>query len=125
VAPDAAGVADRLQFSLARELIANAARHAQASTVSVEAVTNGESLVLTVDDDGIGFDWALENAVPGHIGLVAAADRARAAGGELKVDSTIGVGTRVSVRLPIDNAISGTPSGARWAPARSRADHVR
>jgi two-component system NarL family sensor kinase len=52
----AAGLQDQLVFALARELIANAAKHARARTVSVQVVREHDAVVLTVDDDGVGID---------------------------------------------------------------------
>ena len=95
--------APELLVSSARELLANAARHAHASHVSVGvAAAGGEAIELQVADDGGGIpEGRLESAVmERHIGLAALIERVRAAGGEIAIDSAPGTGTRVSVRIP-------------------------
>lgn len=101
-AVERAGAAELL-VSSARELLANAARHAHASRVTVSvAPTGGEAIELQVADDGGGIpEGRLESAVMDrHIGLAALIERVRAAGGEIEIDSGPGTGTRVTVRIP-------------------------
>ena len=57
--------------------------------------------MLEVADDGVGFDPTAP--YPGHLGLTSMAERARAAGGELTIDSSAQGGTRVTLRLPRDS----------------------
>ena len=58
VAPDALGREDELLLAVARELLNNAARHAQAHRVKVEIRARGDSLELQVADDGVGMPAA-------------------------------------------------------------------
>ena len=100
---DAAGHQDDLVLSLARELLANVARHADASRCSVSVTREGERLRLEVADDGRGIppgrqDRALRE---GHIGLASAVQRVQAIGGEAEVWSEPGSGTVVRARIPI------------------------
>jgi PAS domain S-box-containing protein len=100
---DAAGHQDDLVLSLARELLANVARHAEASRCSVSVMREGERLTLEVADDGRGIppgrqDRALRE---GHIGLASAIQRVQAIGGEAEVWSEPGSGTVVRARIPI------------------------
>ena len=102
VDPEAVGPTDGLVFSVARELITNAARHAGASqlTVSVRSAPGG--VVLTVADDGRGIqpgrrDEALEE---GHIGLPSIVQRLEATGGSLKLSSSPGGGTTATAHIP-------------------------
>ncbi|MEY2535272.1 MAG: hypothetical protein QOF29_3182 [bacterium] len=85
----------------ARELLVNVAKHARAASVAVSLRSSGGEAILTVTDDGVGFDVArLEQAVrDGHIGLASLASRAEAAGGSLGVTSS-GAGTEVTLRVP-------------------------
>jgi signal transduction histidine kinase len=85
-----------------RELVSNAAHHAEAANVTVTIDAGPGELRLTVADDGIGLpqgrpERALEE---GHIGLAAATERVRAVGGEIEVESGPGDGTTVTVVLP-------------------------
>jgi signal transduction histidine kinase len=54
---------------------------------------------MRVADDGIGFDPSC--VPPGRFGLVGATERARLLGGSLHVESTLGAGTTIEVRVPI------------------------
>lgn len=104
VAPDAAGLHDLLIVAIARELLTNVAKHADASEVLVSVARNVTHVFLQVSDDGRGMHpgkrrAAIEN---GHIGLLLCAERAEAAEGSLDVISGPGEGTVVRVLLPSD-----------------------
>jgi two-component system NarL family sensor kinase len=101
--PAAGGHHDELIVVVARELLANAAKHSGAAHVVVTVAADVERVELEVRDDGTGFDAARRSAAlrEGHIGLASAEQRVRAAGGELQVDSSPGRGTTVRVLLPL------------------------
>ncbi len=80
------------------EAVQNAAKHSLASRVTVTIGTQDGSVRMTVDDDGEGFD--VSYAEPGA-GLTNMRDRIDAAGGQLQMTSTPGVGTRVDVHVPL------------------------
>jgi len=98
----AGGERDDVVFAIARELMTNAVRHADATAVAVEVAGRPDGLVLRVRDDGRGIDRqrAREAPLRGHIGLASCAERAEALGGRLDVASAPGEGTRVEVWLP-------------------------
>jgi two-component system NarL family sensor kinase len=102
VAPEATGPRDQLVFSLARELLVNAAKHADATHVSVDLSRRDGRLCLTVVDDGAGLDPVAAAAAPqaGHIGLASARERVEAVGGSFAVTSAPGAGTSIRVALP-------------------------
>ena len=81
-----------------REAMTNAARHADATRVRLE-LRNADGVHLVVADDGAGFDPAI-GAGGGGFGLTSMAERVRLLGGDLRVLSTPGTGTRVEVQLP-------------------------
>jgi signal transduction histidine kinase len=83
------------------EALANSAKHANASVVTVTVGTGGSSLTATVADDGIG--GAALGRGSGLTGLV---DRVEALGGRLALDSPRGEGTRLTIELPLE---SGAP----------------
>jgi two-component system NarL family sensor kinase len=103
VAPGAEGQGPQdLLVSAARELLANAAKHARAQevTVTVAPVDGAQRLVVADDGDGIG-PGRLEQAVgQGHIGVAATIERIRAVGGEVEVRTAPGAGTTVTVTIP-------------------------
>ena len=104
VGPGAAGVHDELVLSLARELLANAARHAQASRVDVAVGVQPGAVVLSVADDGSGFapERLAEALATGGIGIASCRERVEALGGSLSLDTAPGAGTRVAARIPLD-----------------------
>ena len=91
-----------LLYRAARELLANARKHARASTVQVRLAHTADAITLGVVDDGIGFDPAILDrcVAEGHIGLASLAVRIDAMGGSMKLTSMIGAGTRASVTTP-------------------------
>jgi two-component system NarL family sensor kinase len=103
VGPGVEGVQDQLLFSIARELIANAAKHSAAATLTVTVRRSGEDVELVVADDGRGIDQEQARAAlaDGHIGLASCRERAEAVGGRLSVGpGPSGRGTIAHVRVP-------------------------
>lgn len=86
-------------LAIIQEALTNAHRHGRPRRVRVSVRTHGRDLTIEVADDGVGFD---PDAVPqeGHFGLMIMSERARMVGGELRVNSVPGRGTRVMVRIP-------------------------
>lgn len=81
------------------EAVHNADRHADPQRIDIRLRHEGQALIFTVRDDGAGFD-ASEVASSGLTGM---ADRIRAAGGTLQIDSHTGSGTVVSGWVPAEN----------------------
>jgi signal transduction histidine kinase len=65
--------------------------------------TDNGDLVLSVSDNGIGFDSAAVSE--GTLGLVSVRERARLVRGQLQVSSKPGEGTVVQVRVPLDRCM--------------------
>jgi PAS domain S-box-containing protein len=92
-------------FQIARELLHNVARHAEASSVKVVlSAGEGESVRMSVEDDGVGFDTSelhVSERADGGFGLFSIRERLRHLGGRLEVTSAPGQGTKVIVDLPV------------------------
>jgi two-component system NarL family sensor kinase len=90
-----------LLYRAARELLANINKHAGASTISVGLFRSGDRVVLTVADDGKGFDpsTVAQSVAEGHIGLASLQVRIEAMGGSMAISSEAGYGTQVRVTL--------------------------
>jgi protein-histidine pros-kinase len=88
------------------EALQNVAKYAQASMASVELSHGGGWLTFAVRDDGVGFDPVAKGYGTGIQGM---ADRLAALGGDLRVTSSVGDGTRIEGRVPIDR---GPESGS-------------
>ncbi|NGO73818.1 GAF domain-containing sensor histidine kinase [Streptomyces sp. SB3404] len=85
---------------VAQEALHNALRHADASRVEVALVRHGTGTLLTVTDDGAGFDPGAVRSAGRHLGLVSMRDRANGVGGTLTVTSEPGKGTAVEMEVP-------------------------
>lgn len=95
--------ADRQQHCvrIVQEAVANAVKHGRPSVIRVTLVVRDGHLVLTVHDDGTGFDPAdVFAGARGHFGLLGMRERARRMGGEVSVVSAPQQGTTVEVRVP-------------------------
>ena len=100
--PAVAGIHDQLLVSLARELLANAAKHADATRVTVSLLRAEGDVILEVRDDGRGFtaDQQLAALLDGHIGLASSRERVEAYGGTFEIVSRPGAGTTVRCVIP-------------------------
>ena len=89
-------------YRIVQELINNALKHAQAARVTVRLLQEPHHLVLTVADDGCGFDYAhlRENSQVG-LGLKSLAARVSLLDATLHLESVPGQGTSVRVEVPI------------------------
>ena len=85
---------------IAREAVSNIARHSGAGEARITISVKGDEAVLTVDDDGAGFDPE-QRLGSGHFGLANLRDRSTAVAGDLTIDTEEGRGTRIIVRLPL------------------------
>jgi PAS domain S-box-containing protein len=98
----ATGVHDDLILSLARELLTNAAKHAEARHVRVRVRRQDKEITLEVADDGRGMEKRRRARAlsEGHVGLASSAERVEAVCGSFELVSRPGYGTRVIARLP-------------------------
>lgn len=86
-------------FRVAQEGLQNAIKHGKARHVSVRLSAQRGELVLTIVDDGIGFD--VSSAWGAGLGLVSMRERLDLVDGRLHVGSEPGVGTRLLVTIPL------------------------
>jgi signal transduction histidine kinase len=101
-------------LNIAREALSNASRHGRAPQGRIELATEGEQLVLTITDDGVGFDPRIDPG-EGHLGLANLRSRAATMRGTALVDSAPGKGTRIIVRVPVEVAQTVDPREAPHA----------
>jgi two-component system sensor histidine kinase DegS len=90
-------------FRLVQELLHNVWQHAHASHVQVNMDLQGAAVRISVEDDGSGFD--LDEAISlakerKTLGIVTMQQRLEMLGGEMQYDTSLGRGTKVTVRIP-------------------------
>ncbi|HEX5438021.1 MAG TPA: GAF domain-containing sensor histidine kinase [Gemmatimonadaceae bacterium] len=86
-------------YRIAREALANVARHAGASRATVHVRRTRENVRMRIQDDGVGFDPL--RTPPARFGIVGMTERARLLGGMLHVESGPNAGTIIDVELPL------------------------
>ncbi len=92
-------------FQTMRELLVNIAKHARAQRVSIEWRHNKTSVVLTLRDDGVGFDTdspGVGLASEGGFGLFAVRERLKLLGADIDIESS-DEGTCVIITAPVDD----------------------
>jgi len=93
-------------YRMVQEALINVARHAQAQSVSVLLEKRGPSVVVTVEDDGRGFDVAQtmgSHLQKSNLGLYGMQERASLLGGTVTIESSPGTGTTVFVEIPLES----------------------
>jgi two-component system NarL family sensor kinase len=95
-----------LLYRAARELLTNIGKHAEATTVRIGLSRRGQRVVLTIEDDGKGFDPGIvgQYVADGHIGLGSLMVRFDSMGGAMDISSQRGHGTHVTVTSPPEPA---------------------
>jgi len=95
--PREAGVA---LFRISQEALNNIAKHAQAKQVTLRLEPADGHMLLTIRDDGRGFDPAEVRVRSSRYGMTTMKERVLAAGGSLEVESAPGKGTTLRARVP-------------------------
>jgi two-component system sensor histidine kinase DegS len=91
-------------FRIIQEALHNVSKHARAASARVTLTYGQEQLLLSVRDDGRGFDLReVERGgrAGGHFGLISMRERAELLGGRFEVKSAPGQGTRITLAVPI------------------------
>jgi len=91
-------------FRIFQECLTNVIRHAQAKSVRIVLTQEEESILLVVEDDGVGFSETGNSNPFGSLGLLGMKERAQFCGGDVQISSSPGNGTKVTVRVPVDSA---------------------
>ena len=98
------GLHQSVEYQLLRmtqEALANALKHSQAKHITLTLAVAADHCLLTVKDDGTGFDPLLVNPLqPPHFGLLGLRERAEKIGASLDIDTRPGHGCAVIVKVP-------------------------
>lgn len=117
-APDDLNLSEGVLAHLTRivqEALSNAVRHGAASRIeiAVNVVAGGDEIYMSICDNGAGFNVADTQISNGHYGMKTMRERAESLGGSVRVDSKVGSGTSIHVRLPANAAKKAAGNGRR------------
>jgi signal transduction histidine kinase len=112
-------------YSIAREVLRNAFRHAQARRIEAELLYEKDQLRLRMRDDGKGMDPQVldQGKRPGHWGLPGVRERAQQIGAKLDLWSEAGAGTEVQLSVPASVAYGKAPSRSRFGSFQGTGNH--
>ena len=86
---------------IVREALWNAHTHANSTHIEVRVIFIGDHVTIDVQDDGVGFNSSVNSAgAELHYGLTGMQERAQRIGGEFRIETSAGKGTKVRIRLP-------------------------
>jgi signal transduction histidine kinase len=117
-------------FSIAREALTNVRKHAHARKVDIELRRERAEVVLTIADDGVGFEADVLSRGPErwpHFGLAGMRERAESVGGRVAWRSHPGEGTEVELHVPVGGTSRhqvlerSTPLGVTPGPGSQQA----
>jgi PAS domain S-box-containing protein len=86
-------------FRIVQEALNNTAKHAYATQVDIELKDGGNELLMTIADNGVGFDTQVVFAKPAHWGFAIMRERARALDASFDIKSAPGKGTKILLRI--------------------------
>jgi len=98
-------------YRIVQEALTNVAKHAQATSCRVYLQRLATTILITVEDDGVGFDPA-ETRQPGRrgLGLISVRERVSQLRGTVRLETSPGKGTRLTVELPAHTrSVDGVP----------------
>jgi len=95
---------ERELLRIAQEALTNVLHHAHAAETAVELHYSSDMLMLTIEDKGAGFVVDEAAGKAGHYGLLGMKERAATIDGTLEIASGPGQGTRVTLRVPIEQS---------------------
>src|SRR5260221_531703 len=101
--------AETALYRIVQEALTNAVKHAKANNVWIRAWREDLTQCCTIRDDGAGFKMRRGPGAPRKgLGLVAMRERVSAIGGTLQIESRLGHGTEISIRLPLEGSDANT-----------------
>jgi len=88
-------------FRILQEALINIVRHSKANKISVEINHDNQNVIMTVLDNGVGFNPE-NNKKCNTYGLIGMRERVSVLKGELKIESGVGTGTFITVKIPLN-----------------------
>lgn len=94
-------------YRIVQEMLTNVSKHARAQRVALSLAVDAGMAVVSVEDDGIGFDATTAMAAYNRgLGLLTMRERTELLGGSFHLDSTPGRGTRIRITVPLPREVS-------------------
>ena len=97
---------ETLLYRIIQESVTNALKHARATKISITLKATSPFLYLSITDDGIGFDFPVEdkkNKMSNGLGLLNIESRAGLLGGELRFVKNVPSGVSINLKLKVSN----------------------
>jgi PAS domain S-box-containing protein len=98
-------------YRIVQEAMQNTVKHARATEIQLSLECRDATLVLEIRDNGKGFDTT--GSFPGHLGLQSMRERATQLGGSLRMESAVGAGTTITVRVPVGSDLGAVAAMPR------------
>ncbi|KJS87187.1 MAG: hypothetical protein JM58_05120 [Peptococcaceae bacterium BICA1-8] len=92
-------------FRIIQEALTNTAKYARANQINISFQKQQDNLLVMIEDDGLGFDPSLINSYknnPNKLGIFGMKERAALIGGTLIIDTTVGDGVTILLRVPLE-----------------------
>jgi signal transduction histidine kinase len=107
-----ASEAETTLYRIAQEALTNVAKHSGAENVDVLLERRSDHVLLIIEDDGMGFDPGDKNSIAKGVGLMGMQERAALGGAALQIESAVGKGTTILVRMSAVASSSGSAAHA-------------
>ena len=88
-------------YQIIQEICKNAIKHSNARMLKIDISENDLEFKIQIEDDGIGFELPSKNEANKHFGLLIVKERILLLKGNIRIDSTSGMGTKVIISVPI------------------------
>ena len=92
-------------YRIIQEALTNVAKHSRATSCQIRLRRDGDDVEVSVVDDGRGFDPAAVDGTTRGLGLIGMRERVALLDGQVAVESTTGAGTRLKIRLPVNDGV--------------------
>jgi signal transduction histidine kinase len=112
--PHLSDCATTMLYRIAQEALTNVVRHAQAAKVWFNLTCQDDYLLMTIQDDGRGFDPGQAVDYPNSaqgIGLLGMQERAMLLNGNFSINTRPGHGVEIEIRIPVEEATGETHQG--------------
>jgi signal transduction histidine kinase len=113
-------------YRIIQEALTNVARHAAATSCRVDLRRLPNTLLVTIADNGVGFDTAAAPPAATHgLGLISIRERVSQLGGTLRLETAMGMGVHLTVELPARGRVPVMDESGTFEPAATVVPTVR